>query len=114
MMGAALESVLLRIFVAEEDRHAGRPLCEAIVAKALENKMAGATVLYGPVGYGRSGNVRSEITVDAGSRLPVVVEMIDTEAKIEGFLQVLDGMVDSGLVTMAKVRAVRYRRRAAG
>ena len=109
-MGVVTEAVLLRVFVGEEDRYHGRVLYEAIVAKALERKMAGATVLPGPEGFGRSSHVRSELNVDAGPRRPMVVEIVDSEDRIDRFLPVLHEMVESGLVTLEKVRAIRYRR----
>lgn len=110
-MGVPTEEVLLRVFVGEEDRHHGRPLYEAIVVKALNGRMAGATVLAGAEGFGRSRYVRSGLDVDVGSRLPMVVEIVDHDAEISRFLPVLDEMVSSGLVTLEKVRVIRYRRR---
>jgi PII-like signaling protein len=105
------EAVLLRIFVGEEDQYDGRPLYAAIVAKALEEKMAGATVLPGLEGFGRSRYVRSDLNVDAGPRLPMVVEIVDSEDRIDRFLPVLHAMLESGLVTLEKVRAIHYRHR---
>ena len=107
-MRVASEAVLLRIFVGEEDRHAGHALCEALVTTALDRKMAGATVLYAPEGFGRSRYVRSELNVDSGSRLPMVVEIVDSQDQIDRFLPILEEMVESGLVTLEKVRAIRY------
>ena len=107
-MQTPTEAVLLRVFVGEDDRHGGRPLYAAIVERALEMKMAGATVLPGPEGFGQSRHIRSELSVDAGPRQPMVVEIVDTEEQIERFLPVVDGMVESGLVTLEKVRAIRY------
>jgi PII-like signaling protein len=109
-MTIAHNAVLLRIFIGEDDRYQGRVLYEAIVASALERKMAGATVLPGPEGFGHSRRVRSDVYSDAGSRLPIVIEIIDTEERIDGFLPVLDEMMESGLVTLEKVRAIHYRR----
>jgi uncharacterized protein len=109
-MRQSVEAVLLRVFVGEEDRYQGRSLYQAIVATALERRMAGATVLPGPDGYGISRSVRTELNVDAGPRSPVVVEIVDSEDQIDRFLPVLNDMVESGLVTLEKVRAIRYRR----
>ena len=106
------EATLLRIFVAENDRWHGRPLYQALVEKAQEMKMAGATVLPAPVGFGQSRMVRSEINVDAGPYLPIVIEIIDIEENIDRFLPAIDGMIDSGLVTLEQVRAVFYRKAA--
>ena len=103
------DAVLLRIFLAEDDLHEHRLLYAAIVEKALEMKMAGATVLPGPQGFGHSRRVRSELNVESRPHGPVVVEIVDGEARIERFLPVLDGMLESGLVTLEKVRARHYR-----
>ena len=73
-------------------------------------KMAGATVLPSPEGFGRSRWVRSELIVDAGPRLPMVVEIVDSEENVDRFLPMLHEMVESGLVTLEKVRAIHYRR----
>lgn len=102
------DSILLRIVVGEEDRYRGRALFAAIVTKALEHKMAGATVLRCPEGFGRSRHIRSDLNVDAGPRLPVLIEIVDRETKINQFLPVLHDMVESGLVTFERVRAIRY------
>ncbi len=109
-MMAPTEAVLLRVFVAESDRFHGRPLYEAIVAKALELKMAGATVFPGPEGFGHSRSIRSEINVDTGSRSPMVIEIVDAKERIDGFLPVLDEMVATGLVTLELVQAIYYQR----
>ena len=107
-MPMPVEAVLLRVFVGTDDRHGERALYEAIVRRAREMGMAGATVLPGPEGFGRSRHIRSELSVDAGPRQPMVVEIVDTEEQIERFLPVVDRMVASGLVTVEKVRAIRY------
>lgn len=102
------EEVLLRIFIGEDDHYDGHPLGKAIVKQALKSQMAGATLLYGPQSFGKSGHVRTELNVDSGPNLPVIVEIIDTESKINDFLPTLHQMLDSGLVTLEKVRAFRY------
>jgi uncharacterized protein len=104
------DATLLRIFVGENDRLHGRPLYHLLVEKARNMKMAGATVLPGPVGFGQSRTVRSELNIDAGAYLPIVIEIVDTEENIARFLPEIDGMIESGLVTLEKVRAVFYRR----
>jgi len=111
-MPESAEATLLRIFVAENDRLHGRLLYHALVEKAQEMKMAGATVLPAPVGFGQSRMVRHELNVDAGPYLPVVIEIVDTEENIMRFLPAIDGMIESGLVTLEKVRAVFYRKAA--
>ncbi len=99
------EATLLRIFVGEEDRYEGRSLYKAIVEKARAMNLAGATVLQAPLGFGPSRRSRSELNVDAGDRLPVVVEIVDTRANIDAFLPVLHELVESGLVTLEGVKA---------
>ena len=111
-MPEIVEATLLRIFVAENDRLRGHLLYHALVEKAQEMKMAGATVLPAPVGFGQSRMVRHELNVDAGPYLPVVIEIVDTDENITRFLPAIDGMIDSGLVTLEKVRAVFYRKTA--
>ena len=107
-MNEPAEAVLLRIFVGEEDRYEGRPLFEAIVELARQRKLAGATALRGPGGFGRSRYIRTEFTPDAGSKVPMVVEIIDHAEKIDAFLPLVEHMVGSGLVTLEGVRALRY------
>jgi uncharacterized protein len=103
---------LLRVFVGEEDSYHGRSLCEAIVAKALERGMAGATVLSGQEGFGRSRHLRTEANIDAGPRRPTVIEIVDTEEAVNEFLPFLYGIVDSGFVTFGKVRTIHFGARA--
>lgn len=107
------EAILLRIIVGDNDRLLGRPLYNALVRKALAMKMAGATVLNAPVGFGRSRTIHTGLNVDAGPHLPIVIEIVDTEENVDRFLPVIDGMIESGLVTMEKVRAVFYQRKKA-
>jgi uncharacterized protein len=110
LMRTPVEAVLLRVFLAEEDRYEGQSLYKIIVETALKQRMAGATVLPGPNGFGISRSARTELNVDARQRGPIVIEIVDTEEKISQFLPVLGDMVQSGLLTLEKVRAIRYRR----
>ncbi len=102
------ESILLRIFIGESDRHHGKPLHEAIVLKAREQHLAGATVLRGTMGFGKSSRLHTSKILRLSYDLPVVIEITDSEEKINAFLPVLDGMIGGGLVTLEKVRAIRY------
>ncbi len=104
-MRAMDEATLLRVFVGEEDRHEGRPLYQVIVEQALALQLAGATVLHAPLGFGPSRRVRSELYTEGEDRRPIVVEIVDSQAKIDAFLPVLKSFVDSGLVTLEGVRA---------
>jgi PII-like signaling protein len=103
------ESLLLRIFIGESDRHGGLPLYEAIVVKAREVGLAGATVLRSPMGFGAASRLHTAKILRLSEDLPLIIEIVDEEAKIEAFLPVLDGMMGGGLVTLEKVRVLRYR-----
>ena len=102
------DAVLLRIFVGEDDKYHGRPLYEAIVLKARELHLAGATVLRGPMGFGHSSRLHTAKILRLSEDLPLVIEIVDSEDKITPFLTVLDGMMGSGLVTLEKVKVLRY------
>jgi uncharacterized protein len=102
------QATLLRLFVGERDRHGHQPLYEAIVTKAREQGLAGATVLRGLLGYGASSVLHTAKLVEISDDLPMVVEIVDTEEKIEKFLPVLDDLMASGLVTLEKVRVLQY------
>lgn len=98
------DGALLRVFVGETKRYEGRPLYEAIVLKAREMHMAGATVLRGPMGFGRTSRLHTAKVLRLSEDLPVVIEIIDSQEKIDEFLPTLDGMIGSGLVTLEKVQ----------
>jgi hypothetical protein len=102
------DAVLLRIFFGEDDKSGNRPLHEAIVLKAREMKLAGATVLRGHIGFGHSSHIHTTKILRLSQDLPVVVEIVDSQAKIDAFLPVLDGMMSSGLVTIEKVQVLQY------
>lgn len=102
------EAVLLRIFIGENARHEHRPLYEAIVLKAREMHLAGATVLRGPMGFGHSSRLHTARILRLSEDLPFVVEIVDGEERINAFLPVLDAMMTSGLVTIEQVRVLQY------
>jgi len=102
------EAVLLRIFVGEDDRTKGRPLYEAIVLKAREAGLAGATVLRGPMSFGKSSTLHTAKVLRLSEDLPIVIEIVDTQEKIDAFLPVLDPMMGSGLVTLERVQVLQY------
>jgi len=102
------DAVLLRLFFGENDRFEHQPLYEAIVQKAREMHLAGATVLRGPMGYGHSSRLHTAKILRLSFDLPIVVEIVDTEAKINDFLPTLDGMMSSGLITLEKVQVLQY------
>ncbi len=108
-MNAPQDALLLRIFIGESDRHHHHPLYEALVLKARELKLAGATVLRSPLGFGACSHLHTAKILRLSDDLPMVIEIVDTEDKINAFLPVLDGMMGGGLVTLEKVRVLHYR-----
>lgn len=108
------EATLLRIFIGEDDKADGRPLYEAIVLKARELHLAGATVLRGPMGYGHSSRLHTTKILRLSQDLPLVIEIVDSPEKIQAFLPVLDAMMGSGLVTLEKVQVLQYGARQGG
>ena len=107
------ESLLLRIFIGESDRYHGIPLYEAVVKKARELNLAGATVLRGVLGFGASSRIHSAKLLDLSADLPVIVEIVDTEERIGLLMPFVDQYITEGLVTMEKVRVMRYQHRPA-
>ena len=103
------EAVLLRIFIGEADRWEHRPLYEAIVIKAREMHLAGATVLRGPMGFGKSSHLHTAKILRLSMDLPLVIEIVDSEEKINAFLPVLEQMMGGGLVTLEKAKVIHYR-----
>ena len=100
--------MLLRIFIGENDRHHDKALYEMIVVTAREMQLAGATVLRGPMSFGRSSRLHSARIQRLSEDLPMVVEIVDSQEKIDEFLPVLYGMMGSGLVTLEKVQVLHY------
>ena len=108
------QALLLRIFIGEDDKFGGSPLHEAIVLKARELHLAGATVLRGPMGFGASSRLHTTKILRLSEDLPLVIEIVDSEDKINGFLPTLDGMMTSGLITLEKVQVLQYGAKGAG
>lgn len=103
------EAVLLRIFIGESDRWEHRPLYEAIVLKAREAHLAGATVLRGPMGFGKSSRLHTAKILRLSMDLPLVIEIVDSEERINAFLPELDRMMGGGLLTIERVKVLDYR-----
>lgn len=107
------EASLLRVFIGESDKVDGRPLYEVIVEEARKRGMAGATVLRGFLGFGANSRIHTTKVLRLSEDLPVVVEIVDTEDKIEAFLpelgKMMGKMMGEGLVTLEKVRVITYR-----
>jgi len=102
------DAVLLRIFIGESERSDHKPLYEAIVLKARELQTGGETVLRGPMGFGKSSHLHSAKILRLSEDLPMVIEIVDSQAKIDAFLPVLDKMMGSGLITVEKVQVLQY------
>ena len=103
------DAMLLRIFLGEKDRWEHKPLYEAIVLKARELHLAGATVLRGPLGFGKTSRMHTAKILRLSMDLPLVIEIVDSEEKINSFLPLLDEMMKGGLVTLEKVKVLHYR-----
>jgi hypothetical protein len=102
------QAMLLRIFLGEDDRTDGRPLYEAIVLKAREMHLAGATVLRGPMGFGKTSRLHTAKILRLSEDLPMVIEIVDAEERIRTFLAAIEPMMTGGLITLEKAQVVRY------
>ena len=107
-MQAPQPAVLLRIYTEEGKMNNHRPLYEDIVMKARAAKLAGATVLRGPMGYGLHAVIHTAKILDLSAKLPLVIEIVDAEDKIRDFLVELESMKEVGLVTLEKVEVIHY------
>lgn len=103
------DGVLLRVFIGESDQWQGKPLYEAIVLKARELHLAGATVLRGPMGFGANSRLHTAKVLRLSEDLPMVIEIVDSQQKIDELMPHIDRMVSEGLVTLERVRVIRYR-----
>lgn len=104
--------MLLRIFLGESDEIEGEPVFRKIVLKAREMNLAGATVLRGPLGFGRSSLLHASAAFRVSEDLPIVVEIVDTEEKIQEFLVAVEAIIGAGLITLEKVQAIFYKAKA--
>lgn len=102
------DALLLRIFLGEDDRADGRPLYEALVLKAREMGLAGATVLRGPMGFGRNARLHTAKILQLSTDLPVVVEIVDAHDRIHDYLAAIEPMMIAGMVTLEKATVIRY------
>jgi hypothetical protein len=103
------EGYLLRIFIGESDKHGHRPLYEVIVLKARQAGLAGATVLRGVMGFGKNSVLHTAKILRLSEDLPMVIEIVDSLEKVEGFLPILDEMITDGLVTLERVKVIQYK-----
>ena len=102
------DAVLLRVFIGENDRFENHPLYEAIVLKAREMHLGGATVLRGPMGFGHSSRLHTSKLLRLSEDLPFIIEIVDSQERINQFLPVLDTMMGSGLVTIENIKVLQY------
>lgn len=103
------EGCLLRIFIGESDKHGGKSLYEWIVTRAREEKLAGATVLRGVMGFGANSRIHTAKILRLSEDLPIVVEIVDTREKLEAFLTAIEGKIGAGLATLEKADVRFYR-----
>ena len=108
------DGYLLRVFISESDKHHGKPLYEAIVLKARELHMAGATVLHGPMGFGSHSRLHTAKILCLSDDLPIVIEIVDSKEKIDTLIPHIDQMVNQGLVTLEPVQVIKYAADATG
>ena len=105
------DAMLLRVFIGEDDkaRDTRRPLYEAIVMKARELHLAGATVLRGPMGFGHSSRLHTAKILRLSEDLPIVIEIVDSEEKLQALLPALEEMMSGGMATLERVQVIKYR-----
>jgi hypothetical protein len=103
------DAVLLRIFIGENDLYQGEPLFKVIVHRARERHLAGATVFRGPMGFGKSSHLDTKAILRLSFDSPIVIEIVDTEEKIQDFLPTIESILGPGLVTMEHVQAIFYK-----
>lgn len=105
------QGTLLRIFIGETDKYKGKPLYEQILLKAREMNLAGTTVVRGIMGFGADSRVHTAKLLELSEDLPIVIEIVDTEENLNKLMPFLDETVEEGLITMEKVRVIKYRHR---
>ncbi len=103
------QQVLMRIFIGERDRWEHRSLTDALVEMFKKAGFAGATVLHGTQGFGAHSTIHRDSVLRLSEDLPVIIEVVDSDEKIQAILPQLDEMLDGGLITMEKVQVIRYR-----
>ncbi|MDQ7054687.1 MAG: DUF190 domain-containing protein [candidate division KSB1 bacterium] len=103
------EGKLLRIFIGEADRYEGKPLYHALVEKAREMGMAGATVIRGVMGFGAHSRLHSARLLRLSEDLPLIIEIVDTDEKVRRYVEEIDDMFQDGLITIEKAEVIRYR-----
>ncbi len=102
------ENVLMRIFIGENDRHGHKPLYEALVELLRKEGFAGATVLRGICGFGAHSVYHTQKLLDLSADLPLIIEVVDSQEKIDGIMPVIDAMMGGGMITLEKATVIRY------
>ena len=102
------EQVLMRIFIGEGDRFEHRPLYEALVELLRSEGFAGATVLRGVCGFGANRIYHTQKLLDLSADLPLVIEVVDSQEKIDAIMPQIDGMMGGGMITLEKTTVIRY------
>jgi len=103
------QALMLRIFIGENDQYKGKPLYEQIVLKARELNLAGATVTRGILGFGADSRIHTAKILALSEDLPLIIEIVDTEENIDRLMPFIDETVEEGLVTLEKMKVVKYR-----
>ena len=103
------EGALLRVFIGETDSYNGKPLYEQIVLKARELNIAGATVVRGIMGFGADSRMHTAKILRLSEDLPIIIEIVDTEENLQKLQPFLDETVEEGLITLEKVKVIKYR-----
>ncbi|MCF6179881.1 MAG: DUF190 domain-containing protein [Geopsychrobacter sp.] len=109
MPGFAGEKTLMRIFISEADRHAGEPLYKILLEMLLRQGFAGATVLKGVAGFGANSVVHTDQLLRLSVELPLVIEVVEDEEKIQQIIPQFDSLMEGGMITLEKARVIRYR-----
>jgi len=108
-MNISENGVIVRVYIGETDQHGSKPLYEAIVLKARELNLAGATVLRGIMGFGAASRIHTVKVLRLSEDLPIVIEIVDTEENIKKIMPYLDEVVKEGLITLEEVSVIKYR-----
>lgn len=109
MPGFAGEKTLMRIFISEADRHNNQPLYKVLLEMLRDQGFAGATALKGVAGFGRSAELHTDQLLRLSTELPLVIEVVDSEEKIQQIIPQLDNIMQGGMITLEKARVIRYR-----
>lgn len=102
------ESVLMRIFIGESDRYQGKPLYHVLVERLRSEKIAGATVLRGILGYGARSHLHTAHILRLSQDMPMIIEVVDTQENVDRILPDIEKLMQGGLITVEKVRVLRY------